>query len=323
MRADRLLSMLMMLQIHGRMTAAELAERLEVSTRTIYRDLDALSTAGVPVYTERGPGGGVSLLEQYRTRLTGLKEEEVRALFTLTVSGLLADLGAEEAAERARLKLQAALPAPFREDAQRVQERLLLDPSGWFRPPEPVPYLSLLQEAVWSSRRVRMRYRLRDGAWVRRLVDPYGLVAKAGVWYVVGAMYGATRVYRVSRIGDAVLTESTFRRPEEFDLAAFWRQWSARFEEQMGRYEVTVRVPPGAERLVVDAFGEGVYHLLADAEPDEDGRVTICLPFPSAHDAARELLGLGTAVEVVDPPELRKKIVTKAAAVAVFYDEVI
>lgn len=320
MRADRLLSLLMMLQVHGRMTAAELADRLEVSTRTIYRDLDALSTAGVPVYTERGPGGGVSLLEQYRTRLTGLKEEEVRALFTLTVSGLLADLGAEEAAERARLKLQAALPAPFREDAQRVQERLLLDPAGWFRPPEPVPHLSLLQEAVWRSRRVRMRYRLREGAWVRRLVDPYGLVAKAGVWYVVGAMYGATRVYRVSRIGDASLTESTFRRPESFDLAAFWRQWCARFEEQMGRYEVTLRVPPGGEKLLVDAFGEGVYRLLAETEPDEDGRVTLCLPFPSATDAARELLGLGTAVEVVDPPDLRRRMARTAAAVAAFYD---
>ncbi len=321
MRADRLLSLLMMLQVHGRMTAAELAERLEVSPRTIYRDLDALSSAGVPVYTERGPGGGVSLLEQYRTRLTGLKEEEVRALFTLTVSGLLADLGAEEAAERARLKLQAALPAPFREDAQRVQERLLLDAAGWFRPPEPTPHLSLLQEAVWSSRRVRMRYRLREGAWVRRLVDPYGLVAKAGVWYMVGAMYGAIRVYRVSRMGDASLTESTFRRPEEFDLTAFWRQWCARFEDQMGRYEVTVRVPPGAETELVDAFGEGVYHLLNGSEPDEDGRVKLCLTFPSAEDAARELLGLGTAVEVVEPPNLRRRMARKATAVAEFYEE--
>jgi len=311
----------MMLQVNGRMTAAELADRLEVSTRTIYRDLDALSTAGVPVYTERGPGGGVSLLEQYRTRLTGLKEEEVRALFTLTVSGLLADLGAEEAAERARLKLQAALPAPFLEDARRVQERLLLDSGGWFRPPEPVPHLPLLQEAVWSSRRVRMRYRLREGAWVRRLVDPYGLVAKAGVWYMVGAMYGAVRVYRVSRIGDAALTESTFRRPEEFDLAAFWRQWCVRFEEQMERYEVMVRVRPGAERSLVDALGEGVYHLLAEAEPDEEGSVTLCLAFPSAADAARELLGLGTAVEVVDPPKLRQRMARTAAAVLDFYDE--
>ena len=320
MRADRLLSLLMMLQVNGRMTAAELAERLEVSTRTIYRDLDALSTAGVPVYTERGPGGGVSLLEQYRTRLTGLKEDEVRALFTLTVSGLLADLGTEEAAERARLKLQAALPAPFREDARRVQERLLLDPDGWFRPPEPVPYLSLLQEGVWSSRRVRMRYRLREGAWVRRLIDPYGLVAKAGIWYVVGAMYGDVRVYRVSRIGEAALTEGTFRRPKEFDLAAFWRQWSAGFDERMGRYEVTVCVPPGGEKRLVDAFGEGVYRLLSETEPDEDGRVALCLSFPSAADAVRELLGLGTAVEVVEPPDLRRRMARTAAAVADFYE---
>ena len=166
MRADRLISLLMLLQTNGRMTAEDLSERLEVSTRTIYRDLDALSASGVPVYAERGPQGGCMLMESYRTNLTGLNENEVRALFMFTVPGLLAELGAEKDSEQAMLKLTASLPAPFQKDAKMVQERLLLDPAGWFQGEEPVPYLSLLQEAVWNNQRVRVDYRRGDGQWV-------------------------------------------------------------------------------------------------------------------------------------------------------------
>jgi predicted DNA-binding transcriptional regulator YafY len=190
MRADRLISLLMLLQTNGRMTADNLAQRLEVSPRTIYRDLDALSSAGVPVYAERGPHGGCMLMESYRTNLTGLNEKEVQALFMFTVPGLLADLGAEKASQAAMLKLMASLPAPFQQDAAFVQQRLHLDPAAWFQPDEDVPFLPLLQTAVWQHKRFRMTYRRGDGQWVKRLLDPYGLVAKASVWVEVIAPHG-------------------------------------------------------------------------------------------------------------------------------------
>lgn len=320
MRADRLLSLLMLLQVRGQMTASELAEELEVSARTIYRDLDALSAAGIPVYAQRGPGGGCALLEHYRTNLTGLKEGEVRALFSLAVSGLLADLGVQEASESARRKLLAALPIPFQQDAQRVQKRLYLDASGWFQPEEPVPYLRLVQDAVWQSRRLRMRYRTADGTWIKQLVDPYGLVAKAGVWYVVAAAGGQIRVYRVSRVQEAALAEGTFERPASFDLASFWREWAAAFEKKLGQYGVTLRVAPQAGPALVAALGEGVYDLLTRADPvDEAGRQVIHLTFASVEDAARQLLGLGQLVEVIAPDELRERMRKMARRVAALY----
>jgi predicted DNA-binding transcriptional regulator YafY len=313
MRADRLISLLMLLQTNGRMTADELAQRLEVSTRTIYRDLDALSVAGVPVYAERGPQGGCMLMESYRTNLTGLTEKEVQALFMFTVPGLLADLGADKASEAAMLKLSASLPAPFQKDAQRVQARLHLDPAAWFQPEEPVPYLTLIQEAVWQSRRVRMNYRRADGHWVKRLVDPYGLVAKASVWYMVGAIYtGNPQVYRVSRIQEAGLTETTFQRPDSFNLATYWQQWCAQFEARQEQYHVQLCVAPGGDRALARLFGEGAIQLLAEAEMDEQGRARIRVTFDSAETACQQLLGLGTAVEVLAPDALRHMMAQKA-----------
>lgn len=317
MRADRLLSLLMLLQTRGRMTAQELADRLEVSTRTIYRDLDALSGAGVPVYAERGPQGGVSLLENYRTNLTGLKENEVRALFMLTVPGLLSDLGAGDAAEQALLKLTAALPPPFQADAERVRQRVLLDPAAWFAPPEPAPFLPLVQTAVFQQQRLRVTYRRGDGQWVKRLLDPYGLVAKASVWYVVAGSYGRPATFRVSRIQEAALTDSRFERPSDFDLAAFWQAWRVGLEASLSRYPVTVRVAPAGLPLLVQAFGEGMHaHIAAAGEPDAAGGVTLSLAFDGEDTACRQLLGLGTAVTIVDPPALRQRLAEAARSLA-------
>ncbi len=315
MRADRLISMLMLLQTNGRMTADALAERLEVSPRTIYRDLDALSSAGVPVYAERGPNGGCMLMESYRTNLTGLNEKEVQALFMFTVPGLLADLGADKASEAAMLKLMASLPAPFQQDAAFVQQRLHLDPAAWFQPDEEIPYLPLLQTAVWQNKRVRMTYRRGDGQWVKRLLDPYGLVAKASVWYVVGAIYGGmTQVYRVSRIMEAALTGSQFARPDGFDLAAFWQQWRNRFEAQQNSLLVTLRVAPDSGPLLARLFGEGIVSsLLASQDSPKDvGHSLISLTFDSVETACRQLLGLGTAVEVIAPQTLRQMLYKQA-----------
>lgn len=316
MRADRLISLLMLLQTNGRMTADDLAERLEVSTRTIYRDLDALSGSGVPVYAERGPHGGCMLMESYRTNLTGLNEKEVQALFMFTVPGLLADLGADKASEAAMLKLMASLPAPFQQDATFVQQRLHLDPAAWFQPEEDVPFLPLVQTAVWENKRLRMTYRRGDGQWVKRLVDPYGLVAKASIWYMVAAIYGGrNQVYRISRIMEGKLTDTQFNRPDSFDLATYWQKWRNRFEARQNSLTVTLRVPPNSGPLLALLFGEGIVTSLLAAPVSEDiaGHAIISLTFDSIETACRQLLGLGTAVEVLAPYSLRQALYEQAS----------
>lgn len=323
MRADRLISLLMLLQTHGRLTADELAERLEVSPRTIYRDLDALSASGVPVYAERGPQGGCMLMESYRTNLTGLKEDEVRALFMFAVPGLLADLGADKASESALLKLTAALPAPFQQDAQRIQARLFLDPAAWFQQEEPAPFLPLLQTAVFSDRRLRLVYRRADGQWIKRLVDPYGLVAKAGIWYLVGSVYaGHPQTFRVSRVQEAELSDSRIHRPASFNLAAYWTQWCAQFEAQKEKVQVQIRVAPDAVSRLIRFLGEGLYNYLAQpGVADDHGFVTLPLAFDSLEAACEQLMGLGTAVEVLSPLELREEIRQTAVALAAHYSQ--
>jgi predicted DNA-binding transcriptional regulator YafY len=319
MRADRLISLLMLLQTHGQMTAQELGERLEVSPRTIYRDLDALSSAGVPVFAERGPQGGCSLLDSYRTNLTGLTDKEVRALFMFTVPGLLADLGADKASQAAMWKLTAALPAPFRQDAEKVRQRIHLDTAVWFQTEEPTPYLALVQDAIWQERRLSMTYRRGDGQWVKRLVDPYGLVAKGNVWYMVAGAFHTIYTFRVSRIQSAEVTAYTFQRPSDFNLAAFWQKWCADFETGQTRYDVTLHVSPAGATLLVQTLGEGMVHALTAGQPTAAGGTEIIVSFASMEDAARELLGLGTAVVVVAPRELRRHMHTLALEVANAY----
>jgi predicted DNA-binding transcriptional regulator YafY len=200
-----------------------------------------------------------------------------------------------------------------------VRERILLDTAVWFQPEEPTPYLSLVQEAVWTNHRLRMTYRRGDGQWVKRLVDPYGLVAKANVWYMVAGAHHSTYTFRVSRIQEAELSESVFERPSSFKLSDYWQKWCARFEKEMVQYPVTLRVSPVGAPLVVQAFGEGMVARLTAAAVGEDGWVEISLPFASLEDACRKLLGLGTAVQVITPPELRRCLHTTALEVAAAY----
>lgn len=321
MRADRLLSILLLLQTKGRTTAAELARRLEVSERTIYRDLDALSAAGIPVYAERGPNGGLALDEGYRTDLTGLTEWEAASLMASRTADPLSDLGLSQSLEGAILKLAASLPRLQREGVERIRQRIHLDSAGWFQFEEPVPHLRTLQEALWQERRLRLLYRRSDGGWVKRLVDPYGLAAKAGIWYLVGMTLHKIVIYRVSRIQEAEITHGRFTYPPNFNLATFWQEWSSKFQASLGHYEVTLRVAPDSTPALQTAFGERVHDLLAHASrPDEHSWCTIRVPFQSFDQARSLIMGLGTKVEVLHPAALRHAILEQATQLLTFYN---
>ncbi|MFC2046020.1 helix-turn-helix transcriptional regulator [Chloroflexota bacterium] len=321
MRADRLLSLLILLQTRGRMTARRLAEELEVSERTIYRDIDALSAAGVPVYTERGPGGGCALLDGYRTNLTGLTRDEVRALFMLNVPAPLADLGVDHELKAALLKLSAALPSERRTDEGRMRERIHLDSIWWFQHEEPVPHLQTIQEAVWEDRRLQLRYRLPFQAEAERVVDPYGLVAKAGVWYLVCASGGHVRVHRASHVLGARLVDGSFERPPGFDLAEFWKAWSTSYEQNRSHYPVTARVAPSLHRHLPQVFGDAIRDTIAKAAPpDPEGWLTLILPFESFEAARGRILGFGRAVEVLEPVALRDSVLDFAIQVVALYE---
>ena len=305
MRATRLVSLLLLLQTRGRLTAAELAERLEVSVRTVHRDVESLAAAGVPVEAVRGPAGGYRLAGGYRTRLTGLTADEAEALFAAGMPGPAAELGLGGEFAAARLKLLAALPHELQERATRAERLFHLDTRGWFRAEDRVPHLPALAAAGWQGCRARSRYR-EGGLVVQRTIDPLGLVLKGGAWYVVARRSVGMRVYRVSRVASVRALEETFERPSAFELTVFWEQWSRSFEETLPRVEVTVRVDEDVRRW-----------LPGEPRVDEDGRTVVA--FAHLGDAYRELLRFGTQLEVLEPAELRERIAETSRDVAAMY----
>jgi predicted DNA-binding transcriptional regulator YafY len=320
MRADRLLSFLMLLQTRGQMTAQQLSEELEVSVRTIYRDLDALSAAGVPVYAERGPGGGCALLDSYRTTLTGLTQDEVHALFMLSIPAPLAELGVDRELRAALLKLAAALPDARRHDEARARQRIHLDSEGWFETREPVPHLQTIQQALWQDHKLGITYRLPFEAQAEWLIEPYGLVAKGDTWHLVCVRDGHMRVYRVSRVLDAAVMPETFERPASFNLAAFWRDWCAQVEENRPHYPVTVRVAPDLTPWLPYFFGDPIRDQIAGAgPPDAEGWITLTLSFETMEDARERILGFGRAMEVLSPQALRNTVFDYATQIVSLY----
>jgi predicted DNA-binding transcriptional regulator YafY len=308
MRASRLVSLLLLLQTRGRMTAAELARELEVSVRTVHRDVDALAEAGVPIYAERGPHGGVRLVDGYRTRLTGMTGEEAEALFLSGLPGPAAELGLGTVVTAARLKVLAALPPELRARASRLVERFHLDAAGWFQAGEEVPQLPVLAECVWETRRIEIDYTRADQT-VNRKVEPLGLVLKGGVWYLIGRTEDQIRTYRVSRISRATPTEERFERPEEFDLAAYWAESSAAYEREAPRLELVVRVRQDRMGLLRSFVGRSA---VAGAErlgePDGDGWVRLKLRVEWPDEAPRTLLGMGPDLEVIEPAGVRERL---------------
>jgi predicted DNA-binding transcriptional regulator YafY len=315
MRASRLVSLLLLLQTRGQLTAAELAERFAVSVRTIHRDVEALGAAGVPVEAVRGPAGGYRLARGYRTRLTGLTGEEAEALFAVPA----AELGLGRVLADARLKLLAALPPELQERAERSARVFHLDTQGWFRGEDKTPHLPALAAAVWQGKRVRARYR-EGRRVVQRTLDPLGLVLKAGAWYLVAHRSAGMRVYRVSRFASARVLSDGFVRPPGFELGTFWTEWSTAFERDRPRFDVRLRVPRAALpflRPLVHPDSRATLDGLA-REPAAE-RIDVEVAFEQLETAYRELLTFGTDVEVLDPPELRERIATAAAEVAELY----
>jgi predicted DNA-binding transcriptional regulator YafY len=318
-RASRLVSLLLLLQTRGGMTARALADELEVSERTIYRDTDALSAAGVPIYAERGPHGGIRLVDGYRTRLTGMTPDEAEALFLSGLPGPAAELGLGTVVAAARLKVLAALPTELRGRATRLIERFHLDASGWYAADEPVPHLGAIAEAVWESHTITMVYD-RGSRVVERRTDPLGLVLKAGTWYVIGRTDGQLRTYRVARVREVRATGERYARPPGFDLAAYWIESSAAYERDTPRVTVTIRVRPDAVTALADVVGRTAWQARETLESNDTAgwaHVRVDLEWPD--EVPGRLLAMGSAAEVLAPPEIRAAVARRAARVVALY----
>ncbi|MDT0480903.1 helix-turn-helix transcriptional regulator [Streptomyces doebereineriae] len=323
MRAARLIKMVLLLQSRPSMTAAELARELEVSERTVTRDAQALSEAGVPVYADRGRAGGYRLIGGYRTRLTGLARGEAEALFLSGVPGALREMGLEDAASAARLKVSAALLPSLSDASRTAAQRFHLDAPNWFTEPKSPELLPAVADAVWDDRRVSARYSGRERE-VERELEPYGLVLKAGVWYLCARIprAGSFRVYRIDRFAAVTAAGERFERDEEFDLPGFWEERAEQFARSILRAEVVVRLSEaGARRLpyAVDPAGPAREALAAAGPPDDDGWVTVTLPVESEEVAHAQLASLGPEAEVLAPESLRARFARDAVRLAGLY----
>jgi predicted DNA-binding transcriptional regulator YafY len=305
------------------MTAQQLADELEVSVRTVYRDVEELSASGIPVFADRGAHGGFQLVEGYRTRLTGLTPEEAEALFLSGYPGPAAQLGLGTVLAAAQLKVLAALPPELRSRAARLRQRFHLDAPGWFQENDVAPHLQQIAESVWTDRRLKIHYRRGsdDGPVVERVVDPLGVVLKAAIWYLVARADGGLRTYRVSRILDLVPLPDRFERPEDFDLADYWDRSVAAYSESLPSFLATLKVRgDGLERLAsVVGQGQLSQAIAAATAPDEGGWLTLSIKLEDLWHAEAGVLQLGADAQVVAPPELRERVASASRAIAALY----
>jgi predicted DNA-binding transcriptional regulator YafY len=322
MRASRLLTLLLLLQNRGRMTAQQLASELEVSVRTIYRDVEALSTAGIPLYGDAGHAGGYQLLGGYRTRLTGFTAAEAEALFLSGLPGPAAELGLGSVLAAATLKLRAALPASLRENADRLAERFYLDAPGWYRRPEDVPHLPVVASAVWDHQVIQVTYqRWKEPTEVTRRLEPHGLVLKAGTWYVVARCDGAMRTYRVDQIVSATVCESGFTAEPGFELASYWHTYLADFHRQLHTGHAVIRLSEnGVRRMRQLLSATAVTAVESAGVAGADGWVRARVPIESADLALADFLRLGADIEILEPAALRKQAARTTRAMAAIYD---
>lgn len=320
-RADRLLSILLLLQSQRQLTAKELAEKLEVSKRTIYRDMEALSGIGIPVFSERGQNGGWSLVDGFQTRLTGMTETELRTLLVSPSIQLLDDLGLTRSSEEARHKLLASQPLANREKAMDVWNRLHIDTSGWRQQKETVTAFDVLKEAIWSDHKLSIIYEQADGKTAERVVSPLGLVAKGERWYLIAQKdNGAIRNYRASRIHSAALANESFKRPENFDLVNYWKASTAAFLATLPTFEVTVEVTAAIwPRLRYSGRFVRVIELGTEREQDW---IPVKLAFDTKEEARGYILGFADQIKVIEPKELLSDILQQAEAAVAFYKRI-
>lgn len=312
MRADRLLSIILLLQTRGKMTARTLAEELEVSRRTILRDINALSYSGVPVYSEGGHGGGFSLAEEYRTTLTGLNTLEVQSLFVSSNNEALRDVGLGDAGERLLLKLLAALPNAQHSTADHIRQRLMIDPTWWWYDASLSPFWDDIQKAVYEDRLIEVEYENFDGKISQRLLAPYSLICKSSVWYLLAERDQELRTYRVTRIHSVRLLDQSFSRRPDFDLPTYWHTRAQSIQNLPSEYSCVLRIHP--ERIsVIKWLMPGRWELIQDA--NDKGWMTISLKMDSDLLAEMLVFGLAGFVEVVEPTELKDAVVEKAREV--------
>jgi predicted DNA-binding transcriptional regulator YafY len=323
MRASRLLSLLLLLQTRGRMTAQQLANELEVSVRTVYRDVEALSAAGVPLYGDAGHAGGYQLLDGYRTRLTGLTAAEAEALFLSGLPGPAAELGLGSVLAAATLKLRAALPASLRENADRLTERFYLDAPGWYRRPEDVPHLPVVASALWDRQVIHVTYRRwKQPTEVTRRLEPHGLVLKAGTWYLVARCGGMMRTYRVDQIVAAAACDCGFTPEPGFELARYWTAYLAEFHRKLYTGYAVIRLScDGVQRMRHLLSAAAVAAIETAGNADADGWTRARVPIESADQALADFLRLGRDIEILEPVELREQAASTIQAMAAIYNE--
>jgi predicted DNA-binding transcriptional regulator YafY len=320
MRADRLISIVMMLQTHERMTAQDLAQELEVSQRTIYRDVTALNSAGIPIYTDRGPSGGISLLESYRTTLTGMSEEEAQALFMMNIPQALVELGIGQKLKSALLKLAAAMPPSQQSMQAHTQQRVYLDSTPWEVTTEPAPHLGVLHEAVWQDRRVCVVFRGSFEAEIELELEPYGLVAKMNTWYLVARADGYHRVLKVGDIIEVEAHNDHFERDESFDLAAYWKVWCSDSLSRQPEFKVRLRMAPGLINKLKFYLDETIkYTIIEDTTADQNGWEEVCITYDNFFQARQSILNFGRAAEVLEPTVLKISVIDFARQIHDFY----
>lgn len=306
MRADRLISILLLLQNHGKMTTKAIANELEVTERTIHRDMEALSVAGIPVLAERGKHGGWRLVDQYRTRLTGLKDSELKTLFLSPSFQLLSDLGYTKDWKEARQKLLAALPNTLQSQADNLWNRIHIDIEPWKQSSQETTALSLLQQAIWEERKIRIAYEKANKESSDRIVDPLGLVAKGRTWYLVAVSNQEIKNFRVSRIKSVELLNETFIRPPHFQLADYWTESKQSFVRNLPVFEVEVEASPSImDRL---SFSGRFAQVVSKGSPNENGWIPVKLTFDTKQEAASYIIGFGNQMKIISPSSLIESV---------------
>ena len=317
MRADRLLNIMILLQNRGKMTTKELATELEVSERTILRDMDALSHAGIPITSNRGKDGGWRLLDNFRSHLSGLNTGDVKSLFLFPSEELMKDLGFNKQTLDTRQKLLASIPEPFQEEAQVSWERIHIDSGTWRQTKESVHALTTVQQAVWESKRLTIVYKQANGEQKERLVEPLGLVAKGNKWYLVASRNGELRNYKVSRIHTAKIEDETFRRPLDFNLADYWEQSKKEFIQNLPQYDVQVELHPAIIKRI--NFTGKFVQFIKTENPNGDKWIPATLRFNDKQEAIEFILGFANKIKVISPKDLPNEVVASAISIIKFY----